>query len=196
MNIQELELILQAWRQPELDGIARESAQSAGSTYLRERLTVIAERCARDWEGDLVEVGCLNGSTTICLAKAAQLYNRRVIAIDPWEPNTQNISSDAREYDIFLETIKPYLSYIEVIKKDSRDPIIAEELRQRPLCFAFIDGLHEYRAVINDIKMCYHAKLLAIDDYTWSDEVKRGWYEATGNRLRIELPPLHEGYII
>lgn len=196
MTLDQLMLILKFWRQPEIDASASESAQSEGSTYLRERLAIIAERACRDWAGDLVEIGCLNGSATVRLAQVARIHNRRVIAVDPFIPNSQNISADAREYKIFKESIKPYEDVIDFLKKDSRDPEVAEYLRTRELAFCYIDGLHEYGAVVNDIKICFHSKLLAIDDWTWNNEVKQGWYDATGNRARVELPYLHEGYLI
>lgn len=194
MNSAELILLLSAWRQPELDGIARESAQSAGSTYLRERLTIIAERCCRDWEGDLVEIGCLNGSTTVRLAQVAKLHNRRVIAIDPWQEGTQNCTG--AEYPRFLETIAPYQDIVDVVRKDSRDPDAIAYLRMRQLAMGFVDGLHEYQTCLSDIHACYHAKLIAVDDIRWSDECARAFFEGASNRQRIDLQWTHEGYIL
>ncbi len=194
MNVEQLNLILQTWRQPEFDGIARESAQSEGSTYLRERIMAIAERCARDWEGDLVEIGCLNGSTTVRLAQVAKLHNRRVLAVDPWETGTQNCEGE--EYERFVKIIAPHKDIVDVLRVDSRDPEVKRQLELRGICFAFVDGLHEYHAALGDIRNCYHAKLICVDDITWSKDVERAFFEGAGDRARITLPPLHEGYIL
>lgn len=194
MNLDKLLILLGAWRQPELDGIARESAQSAGSTYLRERLTIIAERCCRDWPGDLVEIGCLNGSTTVRLCQVAREHGRRVIAVDPWEIGTQNC--EGLEYDRFMAATEPYRDIVDVLRKDSRDPSVAKYLKDRELAFAFVDGLHSYQACLTDIHSCYHAALLAVDDWTWNEGLERAIVEATGTRDRIMSKPFHEAYIL
>jgi predicted O-methyltransferase YrrM len=194
MTTDQLLLILGAFVQPELDGIAHESAQSRGSTYLRERLTIVAERMARDQAGDLLEIGCLNGSTTVRLAQVARLHGRRVIAVDPWEPGTQNCTG--AEYGQFLTAIAPYADIVDVVRKDSRDPDAIAYIKARPLCFAFVDGLHEYQACLSDIWACHHAHLIVVDDITWNEGVRRAWNEGTSTRQRVELPPLHEGYIL
>lgn len=194
MTLDQLTLILKQWRQPEIDGIARESKQSEGSTYLRERLTVIAERCCHDFDGDLIEIGCLNGSTTVRLARVAKLYERRVIAVDPFEPGTQNCTG--AELPRFIEAIEPYKNVVDFICKDSCDPETIAYIKARPLCFAFVDGLHEYQAAVSDITACFHSKLIVVDDIRWSSEVARAFFEGTGDRVLIDLPFLHEGYIL
>ena len=163
---------------------------------MRERLTVIAERCCRDYPGDLVEIGCLNGSTTVLLCAVARLHGRRVVAVDPWKAGTQNC--EGGEYVRFMTVTEPYHDLLDVLRLDSRDPRVPEFLKQRGLAFSFVDGLHQYQAALNDILACGHSSLIAVDDITWSTEVKRAWFESAGNlgRLRIEYPALHEAYIL
>lgn len=194
MNPDKLLILLSAWRQPELDGIARESAQSAGSTYLRERLTIVAERCCRDYPGDMVEIGCLNGSTTVRLCQVAREHGRRVIAVDPWQVGTQNC--EGQEYDRFMQATEPYRDIVDVVRKDSRDPEVTRYLKNRELAFAFVDGLHSYQACLSDIHACYHAAVIAVDDWTWNEGIERAIVEATGTRDRILQKPFHEAYIL
>lgn len=196
MNPDKLLILLSAWRQPELDGIARESAQSAGSTYLRERLTIIAERCCRDYPGDLVEIGCLNGSTTVRLCQVAKEHGRRVIAVDPYAEGTQNCTG--AELPRFLAAIEPYQGIVDFVREDSRSAAVRAYLSGRELAFSFVDGLHTYEAALNDVMACGHSGLIAVDDITWNSGVKRAWFEGADglSRLKVEYSPLHEAYIL
>lgn len=194
MNLEKLLLLLNAWKQPELDGVARESVQSAGSTYLRERLTIIAERACRDFPGDLVEIGCLNGSTTVRLAEVAKEHGRKVIAIDPYKEGTQNCTG--AELPRFLDAIAPYKDVVEFLRSDSRSPFVYNYLVGRQLAMAFVDGLHEYQACLSDIHFVHHAALIVVDDWTWNEGIERAIVEATGNRQRIMHKPFHEAYLL
>lgn len=195
MNADELALILGAWKQAETDSLPRESWQSAGSTYLRERLTIVAERCCHDFPGDLLEIGCLAGSTTILLAKVARMYGRRVIAVDPFAIGTQNIP-DGTILETFLKTTDPYRDIIDFIRKDSRDPEAIAYIKNRSLAFSFVDGLHEHDACLSDIRACYHSQLIAIDDWGWNKGIEQAITEARGTRQCIMEKPFHEAYLL
>ena len=191
MTREQLEFILTQWKQIELD-VMRESQQAEGSTYLRERIATIAERCARDWEGDLVEIGCLNGSATVLLARVARLYNRRVIAIDPWQIGTQNC--DGGEYEIFAKTIFEHRDIVDVLRLDSRDVQVKDYLAKRELCFGYVDGLHTYEAAKIDIANCSHARIVCVDDLNWNLDVRRAFEESP--RDKVFLESMHEGWLV
>ena len=47
------------------------------------KLSYVAEYCCQNFEGDLIEIGCLRGSYDK-YAEVAKKYGRKVWAVDPW----------------------------------------------------------------------------------------------------------------
>ena len=125
-----------------------------GAQNQKKRLIAAADFCASRWNGDFIEIGCYLGNITSALAKVAKTHGRKVIALDPWEPGTQNISGN--EYEIFLKNIEPFKDVVEIIRMSSLDKEAISQIKNRELCFAFVDGLHTYRACLSDIKTVSH----------------------------------------
>ena len=166
-----------------------------GSIQQRERLQDVARFAVQHAAGDIVEIGCLHGSTTVLFAEVAREFGRYVFAIDPWLIGTQNC--DGGEYEIFCRTVEPYRDVIKERHHSSQNDEVIQELKHRPLAFAFVDGLHEYAAVLSDIGAVFHAALLAVDDTNgWSVEVKRAYADGAGTRTQIVNPLFTESYLL
>ncbi|NEO52692.1 MAG: hypothetical protein F6K54_06135 [Okeania sp. SIO3B5] len=168
-----------------------------GSFHQRQRITRVAEYCVETWTGDLIEIGCFKGETTKLLAEVAQKYNRRLIAVDPWEIGTQNCQGG--EYETFLKNIEPYKSNVDIVRLSSLDKKAIELIKNRELCFAFVDGLYTYDACLSDIKTVDHCQgVIAVDDLLWSPEVDSAFHkgaEVTKSR-KLYLPICREGYLL
>jgi len=137
---------------------------SLGSIQQRERLALVAELCARRYAGDFVEIGAYEGETTRRLAEVARKYpNRRVIVVDLWKPGIGPVKGG--EYSTFLKNMEPYADIIDVMRGSSLDKDIMSLVRERPLAFAFVDGLHTYAACLSDIRTVSHTLgAIAVDD--------------------------------
>lgn len=194
-ELSEIDTILRPWVKLEADALnGTELPWSVGGMYLHQRVPSIATVCARDWGGDLLEIGCLRGGMTVKLAEIARKYGRRVIAVDPWEIGTQNCVGG--EYEDFLNTIKPYKDIVDIVRLSSSDPEAIEYIRSRDLCFSYVDGLHSYEACYLDTQTCLHSKCIAVDDTGWAPELLRAVMDAVGIRTILNIVPLHEAYVI
>jgi len=133
-------------------------------TQHRKRLLEVADFCSRNHEGDLLEIGCFRGDTTVGLAEIAKKYNRKVIGVDPWPGKWQGHGSES-DFQKFLENIEGYKDQVQVIRLSSLSKEAKQIIKSRKLCFAYIDGLHTYSACLSDIKTVSHVKgVIAVDD--------------------------------
>lgn len=171
-----------------------------GAFRQRERLQELANLLlTANSKRDIVEIGCLNGSTTQLLAATAHQFGRKVIAIDPWKVGTQNCAGG--EYDNFCKAIEPFKNSVEVVRLRSDDPAVLPHIPKN-LALAFVDGLHEYETALQDILMVQHAEVVVVDDITWSAELRRAVEEACfQTRYGRRLTPLfvsnyREAYLI
>lgn len=168
-----------------------------GSIQQRDRIEQVAHYCAERWPGDLIEIGCYYGATTLRLLKAARKYERRVIGIDPWKVGTQNCTGG--EYKEFMENVRPWIDILDIVKKSSQDKAATDYVAERELCFAFIDGLHTYKAAYSDILTVGHcAGVIAVDDILWNDGVSRAFAEGA-ERLGRQIfrhKLCREGYLL
>lgn len=168
-----------------------------GSIHQSARIASVAEYCAKGWPGDFIEIGCFLGGTTVKLAEVAKKYNRRMIALDPWQLGTQNCHGG--EYETFLKTTEQYRDVIDIVRSDSLLPETIAQIKNKQLCFAFVDGLHTYEACLQDIQTVAHCSgIIAVDDTTWSPDVVRAFREgaALTNRNYLCIPVLRESYLL
>jgi predicted O-methyltransferase YrrM len=130
------------------------------------KLPYAAEFCCQNFNGDLVEIGCLRGSMTLLYAKVAKKYNRKVWAIDPWYEDNKKYDKNLQGfYDEFLEKIKDYKDYVEIIKASSLDKDTIKKIKNIDICFASVDGLHTKDACYSDIMSVSHCSgVIAVDD--------------------------------
>ena len=193
---QELMKIIQKYITEE--GVESQKSKFAkGSIQQRQRVVQVAEYCAQNFPGDFIEIGCLSGETTKLLAEVAKKYDRKVIALDPWETGTQNCQGG--EYEAFLKNIEPYKDYVDIIRASSLDEKAINLVNNRQLSFAFVDGLHTYDACLVDIQTVYHCfGIIAVDDILWSTEVENAFYKGAEiiNRQKLYLPVCREGYLL
>jgi len=167
-----------------------------GAFMQRDRVERVATLCAQKHPGDLIEIGAYVGLTTIRLAYVAWVHGRRVIAVDPWEPGTQNCAG--HEYEEFLQNTARLKSHVDVLRFSSLDAAVREEVRRRPLCFAFVDGLHAYEACAHDIETVNHAAVIAVDDIIRLEGVRRAFQEAAEHNQwhAVTHPRCREGYLV
>jgi predicted O-methyltransferase YrrM len=174
------------------------NAWAQGSLQQPDRLEAVADWCAASWPGDLAEIGCYTGGTTRRLAMVAQRYGRRVVTVDPWETGTQNCKGG--EYEKFLRNIADWQDLVDVVRLPSQNLTAVGLLKTRDLCFAYLDGLHTYEALLGDILTVAHcAGVIAVDDIKWRpDDLRRAFYdgaEQTGREAWWH-PPCREGYLL
>ena len=108
-----LDDILNLLTNKELPTFKNKQPWTRGCRQQRKRLAMIAEFCVFNWKGDLVEIGCYTGGGTRMLAEIARRHGRRVIAIDPWGPETQGT---AEHYALFKRTMKPYCDILDIVR--------------------------------------------------------------------------------
>ncbi|MGK7922409.1 MAG: class I SAM-dependent methyltransferase [Trichodesmium sp.] len=168
-----------------------------GSFHQRQRVAKVAEYCVQTWDGDLIEIGCFQGETTKLLAEVAQKYNRRLMAVDPWAIGTQNCQGG--EYETFLKNIEPYKANVDIVRLSSLDKKAIELIKNRELCFAFVDGLHTYDACLSDIKTVAHYQgVIAVDNILWNPEVDSAFHKGAEiiQSRKLYLPICREGYLL
>jgi len=141
-----------------------------GGRRQRERVAALADLTLGRHAGDIVEIGACQGICTALLAEVAARHGRRVVVIDPWIPGTQDC--EGREYEEFKENTAKFSEHIDVIREPSMAPIVFEKLKDRPLAFAFVDGLHTFEACWSDFLLVRHtAGLVVADDARYNVEV-------------------------
>ena len=171
-----------------------------GSAQNHRRLGIVAEYCALNYPGDLIEIGCLLGESTVILAEIAKKYNRRVIAVDPWHYEDGDAYydpdvSDDNHYKQFCEATTGWRDLIDIIRLSSLDPRAIGEIKSRPLCFAYQDGLHTYEGVTTDLHTLAHcAGIIAVDDVIMYDvkpannaDTRRAFYESAVLLSRLPM---------
>jgi len=172
------------------------SPWTKGTIQRRDRIHAVAQYAVKHFEGDLVEIGCYCGQTTVILAKIAGAHGRRVIGVDPWEPGTQNC--EGHEYGEFVKAIWAWQDIVDVLRMPSEDEKAIEYIKARDLCFAYVDGRHTYENCYSDIMATSHAAVLVIDDLLWNSDVERAFLDGSKelNRPTIRHEMTTEGYIV
>jgi len=186
----------------ELD--ARTHGQNYGAGQNYPRVEAVARYCVEHWEGDLVEIGCLYGSATLLFAQIAHEYGRRVIAVDPW---LELPFYGPDPYGVFCRTMGSYKdTTTDIVKMSSLTEEAITYVKNRPLCFAYIDGLHTYEAVSSDIRTIAHcAGIVSVDDLiespgapSYNEHIRRAFNEGAELLHRTPMPHYlcREGYLV
>lgn len=185
----------------ELENYATEHRHGFGYVGNRARLKAVAEYCVQTWPGDLVEIGVLHGTQTKIFAQIAREYGRRIIAVDPF--NVKKVKYGDDYYKIFLENTLPWSDIIDVVQLSSMDPEAVRYVKERPLCFAYVDGLHTYEACYSDIlTVGYCNGIIAVDDihvkYGFAEALRRAFWDGAValNRLPMDNSLSREAYLI
>ena len=116
-------------------------------------------------DGDVVEIGSFLGGGTAKLGRFFGKYNKKVFAIDIFEPsfdNTKNVDGnsmaslysqvlrDRNQEEVFKETTQKYTNIV-MIKGDSK----RITLPCGEICFSFIDGCHDPDYVRSDFYLVW-----------------------------------------
>lgn len=161
--------------------------------YQGDRLREVANLCVEEWPGDFIEIGCYTGGTTAELAKVARKHGRRVVAVDPW-------GDDPAVYEKFIERTAEYADIIDVIRLPSQDEEAIAQIQARPLCFVFVDGLHEYGPLLSDIRAVSSCEgIIAVDDINWRpDDLRKAFWDMAKElgRSLYWHPKCREGYLL
>lgn len=168
-----------------------------GSFQNHQRLGLVAEYCALNYPGDLVEIGCLFGEATVIFAEVARRHGRRVIAVDPWQYDLGDpyYDPDKNHYKLFCDATAEWMDIIDVMRISSLDPQAINEIRAHSLCFAYQDGLHTYEGVTTDLDTLSHcAGIIAVDDVMMYDvkpssnaPTRRAFYEGAVRLGRLPM---------
>jgi len=141
-----------------------------GGYRQRERVAALADWTLSEFEGDLVEIGACQGLCSRMLAEVAARHGRKLIVIDPWVPGTQDCEGE--EYEAFLRNTSEFKKHLEVIREPSSAPVVFEKMRDRPLAFVFVDGLHTFDACWSDFNLVRNVNGIVIaDDARYNMEV-------------------------
>ena len=167
----------------------------------------IKQRTLHKLEGDVIEIGAYMGRGTAKLAKLAQRYDRKVYAIDVFDPSLDRTTSKSGikagdVYEAFLKGRSMLEAYQEstrdfnniiTIRKDSQKVSFPEEQK---FIFGFIDGCHQQEYVENDFYVIWphlvSGGVVGLHDYKFDDwpEVT----EATDRLVRKHKSQISEVY--
>lgn len=168
-----------------------------GGSLQRRRIENFARWSAARYPGDFVEIGAYRGETSRRLAQAAGETGRRLIVIDPWMSGSQDC--EGSEYQQFLDNITPYKEHVDVWRDSSQDPQVIARLKERQLCFAFVDGLHTLKGAFSDTMAVGHAKgIIAADDVRYNHDLAFAHNHAAAllGRPSVIDPDMREAYIL
>lgn len=127
----------------------------------------------------VIEIGCYLGNTTSFLAEHCRIYNKKLIAIDPWDGLQDNSSNEI--YSQFCRNTKDFSDVLTVIKEKSQNSIkyLPKDLNNN-CSLVFVDGLHTYPGPLMDLINFY--PLLSVGgviavhdvfDFHWKKDIQR-----------------------
>ncbi|MCF3591020.1 class I SAM-dependent methyltransferase [Planktothrix agardhii 1029] len=168
------------------------SFPSQGDIHQSERISRVAQYCTQGWIGDLIQLGFKGIETTKKLAALAITSNRRLMIVPLDEAETQYISSITKD-------IEPYKDVVDIISSCSLTPETIELIKNKQLCFAFIDCLDTYDICLTAIKTVAHCSgVLAIDNILQNSEISRAFLQGSEltHRSKLYLPDYQEAYLL
>ena len=114
-------------------------------------------------KGSFAEIGLGLGLTTVELLRTG----KTVYGVDPFEEGWNEMPKSygmPYRYEQFEEAIEPYKDNFKLHKNTSLCSS-AEDFLKIPLALAYVDGLQYKGAVLNDLRIVSHAKIIIVDDY-------------------------------
>jgi predicted O-methyltransferase YrrM len=155
---------------------------------------------ARDQEmrGNILEVGCWVGRSTICLALGIKEAGRgeKVYTIDSFEGSDEHLA-DPNLRELIARGEIERMFRLNIARFEVEDVVHLIKMRSRyalPLCgqwkpirLAFVDGSHQYEDALYDITQCSHLLdangVILIHDYFEWGTVNKACREAVVGRL-------------
>jgi predicted O-linked N-acetylglucosamine transferase (SPINDLY family)/glycosyltransferase involved in cell wall biosynthesis len=119
----------------------------------------------RHLDGDILEIGSHKGELCREMLKFAQTCGKKVHVIDPWSGPQQGNDNIYDNY--FVPNTRDYDNLVvHRTKSQSKDAL--EAMSKMNICFSFVDGLHTYDALNQDIinakKCMVRGSIIIIDD--------------------------------
>jgi predicted O-methyltransferase YrrM len=198
-----MELLTQA----EVDSYAKQEKNDSpgykeylGGFHFRNRMAAVAERSCKYSLGDLIEIGCYAGDTSIRLATVAKEFGRKLVCLDLWKPNDPDYKYEEVE-KAFHKTMEPYKDITEVWKMDAHSPEAVKLIGSRKWAFALSDDGHLYEDHMTELMALLPVcdGIVVADDVHYHTHVtdamrdsalaNPGWKMLLGDGLR-------EGYMI
>lgn len=131
-----------------------------------------------------VEIGCLDGFSSTIILGASELH---LTSIDPFVPDSMEASLIGQE-ERYHANVAPYVGRSRLLRTYSQHAILEW---QHPLDFLFIDGDHNYAAVLQDFEQwaCVLKKggILAIHDSRMSRPGGAGFHVGPSKVAELEI---------
>jgi len=166
----------------------------------RARWIQAAQAAVEAGPGDIVEIGAMEGDSTVEFCKIAARYGRRVLVVDPWTPGTQNCQG--HEYSRFKARTEKWREngVLDVLRVESQSPVAIRALQGREWAFALVDGLHKHAEVLCDVMAVRSARVICLDDMNMPP-VFQAFHQAASllEREGIQNPMMAkkwEGYLV
>jgi cephalosporin hydroxylase len=163
----------------------------------RVLLGVAAEYAVKKSNGNILEIGCAEGWTTVTFAQIARKYGKKVYCIDPY--NGQQEGSPV-VHNQFKKTLEEYKDVIIHLQISSLSEEVLSLIGNEKMSFSFVDGLHTHAAAYSDILLSL--KLMNIGDIICVDDTNNFSYldagaafiDAINNNLieKIDINPSSE----
>lgn len=134
-------------------------------------------------QGNIVEVGVWQGRSAIAMAEACRGTGKCVFTVDPWTDYLQNgtsvstlssewgVTSLEDNYQAFLANCKRFQVDRWVVTLRSTSLDAARDWANGPVSMLFIDGNHDYGAVVADLEawtpLVTFGGLICGDDWIW-----------------------------
>lgn len=141
--------------------------------FYKDRVVALAGHCCANNPGDLIEVGCLGGATTVELAAVARTYGRQLYAVDNWLPGGDDKLRE-RVFPNFLKEIDPFRDVVQVCDMDAHGNAATEVYIRNHFAFAFVDDGHRYPQALYELLclMPQTSGMIVVDDIH-EDDIKR-----------------------
>jgi len=189
--------------QSELDALAKQESKAPrpdgiGHAYQRERIAMLAERCCQAMPGDLIEIGCYLGGTSVILAEIARRHGRKLICVDNFKGGDE-FNLDRIE-PAFLAAIEPWRDVVTFLKMDAHSPDAIRMIQERRYCFSFSDDGHDFEVHCNEMETLLPVTdgLVAVDDtyLSWVTEAIHLTVPKFPGWAILEAKPLGETWLV
>ena len=149
-----------------------------------------------------LEIGSFEGRSAVWLLTNVLTHpTSRLVCVDTFEGSDEHREMGMNlggVYERFLENVAPFAARVRVLRGPSQEVLRSRRLRSESLHFAYVDGSHRARDVLEDAVLAFRllkpGGLLIFDDYCWGP----GREETTRPRLAIDafLSVYRDAYVL